>query len=203
MTKYATAKERFKGHVNASKKKRKTPFPVYDWMRKYDGQVAFTTIADSLTLEEAQDLERSLIMSYRLTSARLLNCNDGGEGGFNPTPETRKKIGDSRRGKPGKPNSPEARAKISEALKGREFSDEWRQKLSEAKKGKTLFEKHKKNLGLAHKGIKHSEEAKNKMSEIRKARRPFTEEEKKEISKKISKARKGKPSWNKGRSSKP
>ena len=204
MTKYATAKERFKGHVNASKKKRKkTSFPVYDWMRKYEGQVTFTTIADSLTLEEAQDLERSLIISYRLSSARLLNCNDGGEGGFNPTPETRKKIGDSRRGKPGKPNSPEARAKISDALKGREFSDEWRQKLSEAKKGKTLSEDHKKNLGLAHKGIKHTEEAKKKMSEIRKARREFTPEERAEISRKISESRKGKPSWNKGKSFSP
>jgi hypothetical protein len=203
MTKYETAEKRFKVHLNASKKPRNSPLPVYDWMRKYEGQVTFTTIADSLTLEEAQNLERSLITSYRLTTVRLLNCNDGGNGAFNPTPETRKKIGDSRRGKPGKPNSPEARAKISDALKGREFSDEWRHKLSEAKKGKKLSDEHKKNLGLAHKGIKHTEEAKKKMSDIRKARREFTPEERAEISRKISESRKGKPSWNKGKSFSP
>lgn len=203
MTKYATAEKRFKVHVNASKKPRKSPLPVYDWMKKHEGQVTFTTVADFLTLQKAQDIERSLIMSYRLTTTRLLNCNDGGNGAFNPTPETRKKIGDSRRGKIGKPNSPEVRKKISNALKGREFSAEWRQKLSEAKKGKTLSEEHKKNLGLAHTGIQHTEEAKKRMSDIRRARRPFTEEEKKKISRKISEAKKGKSSWNKGISSKP
>jgi hypothetical protein len=203
MTKHETAEKRFKIHLNAAKKPRKSPLPVYDWMRKYEGQVAFTTIADSLTLKEAQDLERSLIISYRSTTSRLLNCNDGGDGAFNPTPETRKKIGASRRGKPGKPNSPEARAKISKALKGREFSDEWRQKLSEAKKGKTLSEAHKKNLSAAHVGIAHTEEAKKKMSDIRKTRREFTPEERAEISRKISESRKGKPSWNKGKSFSP
>ena len=200
MTKHETAEKRFKIHLSAAKKPRKSALPVYDWMRKYEGQVTYTTVADSLTIKEAQDLERSLIVSYRSTTSRILNCNDGGDGAFNPTPETRKKIGASRKGKPGKPNSPEARAKISDALKGREFSDEWRQKLSEAKKGKTLSEEHKKNLGLAHKGIKHTEDAKKKMSEIRKARREFTPEEKAEISRKISESRKGKPSWNKGKS---
>lgn len=200
MTKYPSASERFKAHKRAVSKPRTRPLPVYDWMTKYGDKVTYTTIADSLTLEEAYALERELIVRYRSEGYRLLNCTDGGEGAFNPTPETRQKLSKARLGKPGLPNSPAARAKISKALKGREFSDEWRQKLSEAKKGKTLSEDHKKNLGLAHKGIKHTEDAKKKMSEIRKARREFTPEEKAEISRKISESRKGKPSWNKGKS---
>ena len=116
--------------------------------------------------------------------------------------ETRKKMSEARKGKKPHPNasSKEARAKISNALKGREFSDEWRQKLSEARKGRIVSEETKEKLSKTSTGKTHTEGAKKKMSEIRKARREFTPEEKAEISRKISESRKGKPSWNKGKS---
>ena len=119
--------------------------------------------------------------------------------------ETRKKLSESRKGKQPHPNasSPEARAKISNALKGREFSDEWRQKLSEARKGRVVSEETKEKLSKASTGKTHTDEAKKKMAEMRKARREFTPEEKAEISRKISESRKGKPSWNKGKSFSP
>lgn len=205
MTKYDSAATRFKGHKRAAVKPRSSSYPVYDWMNKYGDQVTFTTVADSLTIKQAQDLERQLIVKLRKETSRLLNCNDGGDGAFNPTLETREKISKARKGKKPHPNasSSEARAKISNALKGRTFTPEWREKLSQAKKGKKLSEKHKKNLSIAHAGVKHTDEAKRKMSEIRRARRDFTPEEKAVISKKISDSRKGKPSWNKGKSFSP
>jgi len=201
MTKYEEASTRFKAHKRAAVKPRKTPLPVYDWMNKYGEQVTFTIVAEGLTVQEAQSLERELIQTLRKQSLRLLNCNDGGDGAFNPTPETRAKISSSRRGVAPHPNasSPEARLKISNALKGRVFTPEWRAKLSQAKKGRTLSEEHKRNLSKAHEGIKHTDEAKRKMSEIRRARREFTPEEKAAISQKISASRKGRPSWNKGK----
>lgn len=117
--------------------------------------------------------------------------------------ETRKKMSEARKGKKPHPNasSPEARAKISKALKGRVFSEEHRNKLKEAQKDRPpVSEETKEKQRKAATGVKHTEEAKKKMSEIRKARREFTPEEKAEISRKISESRKGKPSWNKGKS---
>ena len=115
--------------------------------------------------------------------------------------ETRKKLSKARKGKKPHPNtsSPEARQKISNALKGRVFTPEWRKKLSEANKGKVVLEETKEKQRKAATGKKHTDEAKRKMSEIRRARREFTPEEKAAISQKISASRKGRPSWNKGK----
>jgi hypothetical protein len=205
MTKYDSAATRFKAHKRAAVKPRSSSLPVYDWMNKYGDQVTFTSVADSLTVEQAQDLERELITKLRKETSRLLNCNDGGDGAFNPTVETRQKISNARKGRPPHPNasSPQAREKISKALKGRVFTPEWREKLSLAKRGKTLSENHKKNLSIAHTGRKHTDEARKKMSQARRSRRQFSPEEKAAISKKISDSRKGKPSWNKGKSFSP
>jgi hypothetical protein len=196
-----TAKERFKGHRSTSS--RGFALPVYDWMRKYEGQVAFTTIADSLTLEEAQDLERSLIMSYRLSSARLLNCNDGGEGGFNPTPETRKKISNASKGRT---HLEETRKKLSEGrkgkpskLKGRTFSEEHRKKMSESQKGRVFSEEQKikiseslKGRPAKNKGTTHTAETKKKISDSLKNSAKPRLKHSEETKKRMSNAHKGK-----------
>jgi hypothetical protein len=165
-------------------------------MRKYEGQVSFTTFKSGISVEEAQRLERSLITQYRSTG-RLLNCNDGGEGAFNPTPKTRRKISEAKKGKPPHPNasSPEARAKISAALKGRTFS-ETRKKMSEsARKKPKISEETRQKYKQASTGRFHSDEAKAKMREVALQRPPMSEEARR----KISESRKGKPSWNKGK----
>ena len=53
--------------------------------------------------------------------------------------------------------SSEARRKMSEAHKGRTFSEEHRRKLSEAHKGKTFSEEHRRKMSEAHKGKKRRE----------------------------------------------
>lgn len=203
MTKYPTAEERFKGHIRASVKSSTKGIPVYDWIRKHGtDQIEVKTLYSSLSIDEAKILERTLITKHRKIGTNLLNCNDGGEGAFNPTKETRDKISNSRKGKPPHPNasSPEARAKISAALKGRVFSEEWKRKLSESRKNlKPISEETRKKMSISHEGIKHTQESKDKMSVIRKARPPMSEEQKKEISAKISKALSGRSSWNKGK----
>lgn len=73
----------------------------------------------------------------------------------------------------GKQHSEEWKKIMSETLKGRKLSEEWVKKISESKKGRKLSEEHKRKLSESHKGMEgkhHSEEAK-----------------------------KGKPSWNKGK----
>jgi|688.fasta_scaffold348385_2 hypothetical protein len=197
MTKYNSAERRFQGHIDKTRKTKKSRLPVYDWMRKYEGQVSFTTFKSGISVEEAQRLERSLITQYRSTG-RLLNCNDGGEGAFNPTPKTRRKISEAKKGKPPHPNasSPEARAKISAALKGRTFSDETRKKMSEsARKKPKISEETRQKYKQASTGRFHSDEAKAKMREVALQRPPMSEEARR----KISESRKGKPSWNKGK----
>ena len=78
--------------------------------------------------------------------------------------ETRKKLSDSRKGKPttlgmtGRVTSEETKLKISNALKGRIMSEETRKKMSIAQKGRA----HTNINGML--GRHHSEEAKLKMS---------------------------------------
>jgi len=196
-----TAKERFNGHCSTSS--RGIALPVYDWMRKYEGQVAFTTIADSLTLKEAQDLERSLITSYRLSSARLLNCNDGGEGGFNPSPETRRKISNASKGRT---HSEETRKKLSDGkkgipskLKGKTFSEEHRKNMSDSQKGRVFSEEQKlkiseslKGKPAKNKGTTHTAETKKKISDgLKNSAKPRLKHSE-ETKKKMSDAHKGK-----------
>jgi hypothetical protein len=115
-------------------------------------------------------------------------------------------------------HDPDARRKVSEALKGRIVSEETRRKISEANKGKTPWNKGIKGYHTSLKGRKMPEEFRKKVSEATKGRipwnkgKPRTEEEKRSISEgtrkamanlppekweeiklKISKALKGKP----------
>lgn len=80
----------------------------------------------------------------------------------------------------------EARQKISDASKGRIFSDDTRKKISERQIGKKLSDEHRKKLSESHKGRKMSAEHKAKISASMK-KYTFTDEHKK----KISEARKG------------
>jgi hypothetical protein len=118
---------------------------------------------------------------------------------FDPkSKEHKKKIGESRKGKPlteetrkkisevhkGKPLTEETRKKISEVLKGKPngpFSEERKKKISESLKGKTFTEEHKKKIGEVHKGKPLTEETRKKISESCKGKTP-TEETKKKLS---------------------
>lgn len=97
---------------------------------------------DGLFEFEAYARERELIAALKAQGVRLANLTDGGEGGLNPSTETREKIGRYHRGKRkpaaqiekirqsnlGKKRSAETRKKISERV----VSNETRRKMSEA-----------------------------------------------------------------------
>ena len=84
------------------------------------------------------------------------------------------------------------------------YTEKRRKKVSEANKGRIFSEEHKRNLSEARKGNLHSEETRKKMSEVHKGR-IFSDESKRRMSistkgvpkseahkKKLSEARKGK-----------
>lgn len=88
--------------------------------------------------------------------------------------ETRAKISEALRGKNnpnfGKTTSDETKAKMSEANKDKTHSEEHKAKISVANRGKTLSEETKKKISETMKGKTLSEETKKKMSEAKKSK---------------------------------
>lgn len=100
-----------------------------------------------LAEQQAYECERLHIIAYRQAGMPLTNLTDGGEGGFNPSLETRKKQSLAKLGKPshmkGKTHSEQTRLKISEAnkgkpspMKGKCHTDEAKQKNTASHLGK-------------------------------------------------------------------
>lgn len=120
----------------------------------------------------AFELEAELIALYGRSS--LCNLTDGGDGpsGYSHKDESkakmaiaktgvklgpmsedhRKKISLSQAGKPRQKHGPEARSKISEALRNRRRSEETNSKISAALTGKRISESVRSNLVKAHGG---------------------------------------------------
>lgn len=83
-----------------------------------------------LVSDEAwQEREKYWIQHYKELGAKLVNGNDGGTGGHDPSAETRAKIGVASRNR-----SKETRAKIGAAHAGKELSAEHKANLSAAMK---------------------------------------------------------------------
>lgn len=117
--------------------------------------------------EEAFNYEVALIAELRNKGVSLTNMTIGGEGtcGFVHSPETKKKMSDSGKGKI---ISIEQRIKASIAHKGKTLSEEHRLKIAATNKGqgkgKTFSAEHCLNISAAQKGKTLSEETKAKMS---------------------------------------
>jgi hypothetical protein len=88
-----------------------------------------------LTKEQACELEQKLIQDYNAMDRNFgYNSTSGGEA-FTMNKETKQKISQALMGNQnglGHPCSEEKKRKISEAQKGRQFTEEHKQKLSEA-----------------------------------------------------------------------
>jgi group I intron endonuclease len=96
--------------------------------------------------------ERYFIKLLNTKSPNGYNLNDGGEGGLNPSEETRNK---QREAGKGRKHSQEEKTKISEANKGKTFwnmTEEIRKKMSDVKKGKKHSEETKLKMALKSKG---------------------------------------------------
>lgn len=98
-------------------------------------------LAVDLTKEEADQMEIELIAEYNATDIRFgYNVENGGNSTGKHSEETKKKIGEGRKGKK---HSEEAKRKMSEAkkgmtsvFKGKHHTEEAKRKNSEAHKGK-------------------------------------------------------------------
>lgn len=133
-------------------------------------------------------MERHLIQFYDTTnSEKGYNCDSGGSLNKHHSQETRKKMSESNKGKPGswrgRHHTEETKRKMSESSKhipgflGKHHSEESKKKMSEARKGKPKSEEHKRKLSEAHKGkpglmkgMHRSEEIKKKISESKRGR---------------------------------
>ena len=101
----------------------------------------------------------------------LRNRTNGGEGfsGAIHTPETKAKLSAAMKGENspnyGKTLSPEIKAKLSAAHKGKTLSPETKAKISAAQKGKTLSPETRAKMSVARKDIPRSLETRAKISE--------------------------------------
>ena len=96
----------------------------------------------------AYELEKGLIRCIRNMGVKLTNFTDGGEGGKNPCPETRKRLSEAakRRGV-----SEACKLARSAAKKGVPLSEEHRDKLRKIATGKVFTEEHRKNISISAK----------------------------------------------------
>jgi hypothetical protein len=159
------------------------------WKSVYQSHGVDVHIKQSeLTLEEAIEMERSLIKKYGrrdLKTGNLVNLTDGGEGLKNASVETRQKLSYIATN-----ISEETREKMRISAKNRPPMSEktkelLRQKFSGKNNpnyGKTFSEEHRRKLSESHKGIRLSEETKRKVGDASRGRK-FSEEHRQKISK--------------------
>lgn len=118
-------------------------------------------VANNLTKDEADNLEKSLIDKFNTRNPKYgYNIKEGGSNGGH-SEETKRKIGEFNKNKH---LSEEHKNKISKASKGRQVSEETRKKISESLKGKYIGDKSPLY------GKHHSEEHRRKNSESHKGK---------------------------------
>ena len=148
---------------------------------------------DDCTDNHLNQMETCYIKKYN----PQFNFTDGGDGasGFQHSEKTKRKMSEARKGKK---FSDEHKRKLSENnaryWKNKNRSEKTKRKISEAKKGKTLSEETRKKMSEAQKGKNHpmygkthSEKTRKKMSKAHKGKKPYEMTE--EVKKKMSKAR--------------
>lgn len=109
-------------------------------------------ILEEVISEAWQESERRWIAKMREQYHDLTNVHAGGDGSLLRTEETRRKIGESRRGRT---NSIECRARLSAALKGRHVRPE----VLAARIGRKLSPEHVAKIAAANRGKKRNAEA--------------------------------------------
>jgi len=157
-------------NLHRSHANRGRPGAVYNAIRKYgtNGFIA-EILVRATDWDYLCELEKKAIKAFKTRAPYGYNLTDGGEGaqGQVYTPEQRKKMSEGRKGKGTGPrpdlrgwkHTAEAKAKISEAGKGRIFSEERRAKIGATKIG------NKYNVGS-----KRSPESRTRMSEWQKGK---------------------------------
>jgi hypothetical protein len=117
-------------------------------VNKYGRKNVLIGMLECSTSSVAYELEKGLIKYLRYSGIKLTNFTDGGDGGLNPTPETRKRLSEAAK-KRGVSDACE-KAKIA-ALKGKTLSEQHKNKLQQAQTGKIFTEEHCKNISISAK----------------------------------------------------
>jgi hypothetical protein len=144
-------------------------------------------IEDNLSWDEACELEKYWIKFYGrsdLNEGTLVNMTDGGEGQSNPSEETRQKLKYQK--------TEDQKQKLRSYQIGVKQSEETIKKRIDRGFHKT--EEYRKKMSESLSGDKNPNKKEENKKKLRKPKKPRT----KEHSQKISEAKKGKPSWNKG-----
>lgn len=134
--------KRFRDHLQPSNLKRNTY--KNNWLRELlaNGESPAISVLEETHADKAAEAEQRWIRVKREAGCRLTNGTVGGEGCQEPSPETRAKIGAAHRGKC---LSPETRAKIGAAHRGQRASAATRAKMSALRVGRSrspeIFEK--------------------------------------------------------------
>ncbi|MBR3745494.1 MAG: GIY-YIG nuclease family protein [Selenomonadaceae bacterium] len=146
-----SVEERFKEHTKADSR--------IGYAIRAHGEDMFVVVVLKVchSKDELDYWERRLIKSRNTKFPNGYNLTGGGEGtvGLELTPEQRAKISAALKGKKKSPRTPEQCAKISEALTGKTRSQEQCAHLSAALKSKPRSPEHCANLSESHKGEKN------------------------------------------------
>lgn len=113
--------KRLKGHFKARSNKHKI-----NWLKLLKSQrlEPIPLLIEKVPNGQHKFWEKYWISQYRTWGFDLLNATEGGDGVEDHTGEIARRIGDAQRGVPNKPSSPETRKKISDSLKGKKKSPE-------------------------------------------------------------------------------
>jgi hypothetical protein len=96
----------------------------------------------------AYTLEQGLIKCLRRSGVSLVNRTEGGDGGRNPTPETRAKLSEAAKKRGVSAACHEARVK---AKKGKPLTTEHKELLRRKQTGKVFTEEHRRNISISAK----------------------------------------------------
>ena len=184
--------KRYVGHINQKLRCHKTNWvqellgqslkPVMEILEEFDG-----------TKEDWQEIEKFWIETLRFYGCRLTNQTPGGDGCVNnpgpSTPEHKAKIGNALRGKK---KSPEHIAKMRAAMLGHKRSAESIAKQAASLKSNGLSDAARKGLAIGHARIRTPEEnAKSAASRVGLKRTP----EQRERMRAAAKLRSSNPEW--------
>lgn len=167
---------RITGHKSSRKK-----YGIDAAIKKYGWENFTVEVLETCPVEMLNEREIFWIAKLNSKVPNGYNLTDGGDGGSNPSEETRAKMSAAKKGRPaynkGQKMSEEQKAKISanhadctgkrNSFYGKHHSEEARARMSAAKKGKShkpRSQETRAKISAVHKGKKVSEETRAKIS---------------------------------------
>lgn len=158
---------RWRDHLKVVRNVDSAGLVIHQAIRKHgEENFKFEVVSEHETEKEAFEAERCLIREWG-TMDHGYNLNEGGEGGFNPSDETRAKLSAVHKGRP---KSEETRQKMSAARVGKKLSEETKQKIR-AQCGWKHTDESRLKMSLAQRGHSVSDERRRKSSETQKGRK--------------------------------